>query len=133
MERPERESRHIRRLDSHDTHLQGYLDRFPSLTVSRTFATYVRMRLNATKLRSDLYRILDRVLETGEPAEVERRGRLLRITPVAPSKDLDALPARPDRILGDPDDLVTLGWADEWRAAPPPVRRAGAPRLAKKR
>ena len=30
----------------------------------------------------DIYRILDQVLETGVPAEIERRGKLLKIVPV---------------------------------------------------
>ena len=92
---------------------------------------YVRMRLNATRLRGDLYRILDRVLETGEPAEIERRGRVLRITPMAPAPGVDLLVARPDRIRGDPDDLVGLSWAAAWQSSEPPARpkrRRAAPR-----
>lgn len=30
----------------------------------------------------DIYRILDQVLETGVPVEIERRGKLLKIVPV---------------------------------------------------
>lgn len=80
------------------------------------------MRLNATRLRGDLYKILDRVLETGEPAEIERRGRLLRITAMTTTAGLDQLVSRPERIAGDPDDLVGLGWADSWQPSPPAAR-----------
>jgi hypothetical protein len=38
----------------------------------------------------DIYRILDRVLETGIPAEIERGGKLLRIVPV--ERDEDGFP-----------------------------------------
>ena len=36
-------------------------------------------RLSATRLRADLYRVLDEILENGRPVEIERRGRILRI------------------------------------------------------
>lgn len=35
----------------------------------------------------DIYRILDRVLETGIPAEIERGGKLLKIVPVEREED----------------------------------------------
>ena len=37
--------------------------------------------ISATKLRRNLYDILDSVLDTGIPVEVERNGRRLRIVP----------------------------------------------------
>ena len=49
------------------------------------------MRYSATDLRRDIYRILDRVLETGDAVEVERNGRLLRIVVVAEEAPLDRL------------------------------------------
>jgi hypothetical protein len=36
-------------------------------------------RLTASKLRANIYRVLDQVLETGVPVEIERHGRRLRI------------------------------------------------------
>jgi len=36
-------------------------------------------KLTASRLRADVYRVLDGVLETGVPALVQRRGRMLRI------------------------------------------------------
>ena len=73
------------------------------------------MKITATRLRSELYRILDRVLETGEPVEIERRGRILRIETSVPASKLDRLEAHPEFIVGDPDDLVHLDWSGEWR------------------
>jgi hypothetical protein len=72
-------------------------------------------KLTASRLRADVYRVLDRVIETGVPAEVERRGRLLRIVPVEPVERLKRLPVRPDFIKGDPEALVHLDWSHEWR------------------
>ncbi len=72
------------------------------------------MPLTASKLRTDIYNILDRVLETGVPVEVVRRGRVLRIIPDQPRSKLERLPTL-DYIVGDPDDLVHLDWSGEWR------------------
>lgn len=74
------------------------------------------MTLTVSQFRQDIYRILDRVLETGVPVEVERRGRRLRIVAVDPPGRLDRLVGRPDVIVGDPEDLVHLDWSGEWRA-----------------
>lgn len=71
--------------------------------------------LSASKLRADVYRILDQVLATGKPVEIERRGKRLRITAVATPDVLGALEQHPDAIVGDPDELVHLDWSAEWR------------------
>jgi hypothetical protein len=72
-------------------------------------------KLTASRLRMDVYKVLDRVLETGVPAEVERRGRLLRIVPADTVERLHRLSTRPNFIKGDPEDLVHLDWSREWR------------------
>lgn len=73
------------------------------------------MALTASQLRSDIYRILDQVLTTGIAVEVERRGRLIRISPVeAPSK-LSRLEPHPDYLLVDPEDIVSIDWSAEWK------------------
>jgi len=72
------------------------------------------MAMTASKLRQDIYRLLDQVLETGEPVIVERNGRRLRIiADEAPSR-LGTLVRRPDVVIGDSADLVELDWSDEW-------------------
>lgn len=73
------------------------------------------MKTTASQLRADVYRLLDRVIATGEPIEVERNGRLVRIVAVAPPSLLGGLPRRPDTIVGDPDELVHVDWSSEWR------------------
>ena len=70
--------------------------------------------MTASKLRQDIYRILDRVLETGEPVIVERNGRRIRITADEAPSRLDSLVRRPDVVVGDSEDLVHLDWSDEW-------------------
>lgn len=72
------------------------------------------MVLNPTTLRKNLYRFLDQVLETGEPVEIERKGRRLKIVPVEPVSRIARLEPHPDAITGDPDDLVDIEWSDAW-------------------
>jgi len=38
--------------------------------------------MTASKLRQNIYRALDEVIETGVPLEIERKGKRLRIVPV---------------------------------------------------
>jgi len=73
------------------------------------------MGITASKLRSDIYRLLDEVLETGQALEIERKGRVLQILPKEAGPRLERLPRRQDFIAGDPADLVSLDWSGEWR------------------
>jgi len=72
------------------------------------------MELTASKLRENIYRILDEVLETGEPVSIRRRGKLLRIVPAEPRRRLK-LVSRPDFMKCDPEELVHIDWSSEWR------------------
>ena len=75
------------------------------------------MTLTTSKLREDIYKILDRVIETGEPVEIMRKGRIVKITAegVAASSRLAKLEKR-DCIRGNPEDLVEIDWSQEWTA-----------------
>jgi prevent-host-death family protein len=72
------------------------------------------MAVTATELRQNIYKLLDRVLETGEPLEIERHGRRLRLVPAEFDK-LSLLEPHPDFIVGDPEDLVHMDWSHEWK------------------
>lgn len=72
------------------------------------------MPLTASKLRQDVYRILDDVLATGVPVEIERKGRILRIVPSdAPSK-FDRL-VEHQAMAEPPMEYVSIDWSGEWR------------------
>jgi len=73
------------------------------------------MPLTASKLREDLYRILDQVLATGVPVEIARRGKILKIVPATTPEKLDKLIARPAFLQCAPEDLVSLDWSREWQ------------------
>lgn len=88
--------------------------RYLILTYVRFRARFTFVKLTASKLRQDIYRILDRVLETGRPVQIERRGKKLEIVPVEPKGRLESLEARP-YLKTDPEELVHLDWSGEWR------------------
>jgi Antitoxin Phd_YefM, type II toxin-antitoxin system len=73
------------------------------------------MPITASTLRANIYRLLDQVLETQQPLEIDRKGRTLLIVPKDRTPRLERLPRRDDFIAGDPDDLVSLDWSSEWR------------------
>jgi hypothetical protein len=72
------------------------------------------MPLKASQLRENIYRILDEILETGVPIEIERKGKILRIAPAERRSKLENLKPR-EYLLSDPEELVHLDWSDEWR------------------
>jgi antitoxin (DNA-binding transcriptional repressor) of toxin-antitoxin stability system len=73
------------------------------------------MKVTATKLRQNLYRILDRVAETGETVEIVRGDKVLRIAVASPRKKMKRLVSRKDYLKGDPDEIVHMDWTDQWK------------------
>lgn len=74
----------------------------------------VSERFSVSRLRANLYRLLDRVLETGTPLEVERKGQVLRIVPAENGGGrLANLKPRPAYLNADPESLVHLDWSEE--------------------
>ena len=71
------------------------------------------MAITTSKLRSDIYNLLDKVLATGTQLDVELKGRQLIILPAEKIKKLDKLTPH-NCISGNPDDLVHNDWAEEW-------------------
>jgi len=65
--------------------------------------------------QEDILQLLDKVLSTGEPVEIERKGKRLLISPAEKRRDLDCLEKHPEFIVGNPDDLVHIDWSSEWK------------------
>jgi len=72
------------------------------------------MPVTATALRQDIYRILDQVLETGVPVDIERKGQILHLVADKPRSRLANL-VRRECITGDPEDIVYVDWTEEWK------------------
>jgi hypothetical protein len=71
-------------------------------------------RYTASELRADVYRVLDSVLETGVPVEIERKGRVLKIVEDRPGSKLSKLVRRP-YLQGQPEDIIHIDWSQDWR------------------
>ena len=75
----------------------------------------VRMivRYTASKLREDIYKILDKVLESGNSIEILRKGKTLRIIPDQKSSLFKRVKKR-DWVVGGSEELMNLDWSDTW-------------------
>jgi len=71
------------------------------------------MTYSATRLRQNLYAVLDSILENGQAVEVERHGKILRIMPKERRSIWERLEAH-DIVNGDPEALVSMDWSDSW-------------------
>jgi len=82
------------------------------------------MKTSASKLRSNIYKILDEVLESGQPVEIERNGQILKIVPPgytepkeyksAKSK-FSVLKERKSFYKCDPEELFQNDWLKDWK------------------
>lgn len=70
--------------------------------------------ITPSKLRENIYRILDEILETGNPIEIKRHGQRLKIEPVDSVKKLDNLIKRP-YLKCNADKIVHNDWSKEWK------------------
>ncbi len=73
------------------------------------------MTYTATKLRQNLYNILDSVIDKGIPVEIERKGVILKIVPENPKSKWDRLEPH-HVIIGDPESIVSIDWSKEWNS-----------------
>jgi hypothetical protein len=71
------------------------------------------VRVTASKLRENIYRILDEALETGNPVEVVRKGKVLKIVPEKRPSKLDRVIKRKG-FVGDSDDIIGMDWSKYW-------------------
>jgi prevent-host-death family protein len=69
--------------------------------------------ITVTELRGNIFKLLDGVLRTGAPIEVNKGVKKVRIVPAQVSDKLRNLVSRPDVINGDPEDIVNTTWEKE--------------------
>ena len=74
------------------------------------------MTITASKLRQNIYRLLERVAKTGIPIEIQMKGRRLKIVAEPFAGKLKNLKKRKLFKPGvDPESIVHLDWSGEWR------------------
>lgn len=61
-----------------------------------------------TELRANIYNILEEILRTGVPVEINKGSRRLKIVPVAKVDKFQNLLSRPTVIQGNADDLADI-------------------------
>jgi prevent-host-death family protein len=69
--------------------------------------------ITVTELRGNIYKLLDEVLNTGIPIEINKGGKKLKIMPAKNVDKLQNLVSRPNVIKGNPDELVDISWEKE--------------------
>jgi hypothetical protein len=72
------------------------------------------MILSATKLRQNLYRILDEILDSGIPVQINRKGEILKIVPEKKKSKLERLKEH-KTIIGDPESIIDIDFDGEWK------------------
>lgn len=72
------------------------------------------MVVTPSKLRENLYNLLDAVAEKGELLEISRKGKILRIVPEQRPSRLDKIIAKKITTVGD-DELINTSWENEWK------------------
>ena len=73
------------------------------------------MAISATEFRANIYRLLDQVIETGIPLEIERKGHVVRVVPERTATKLSRLEKREGVMNCDPEELIHLDWSSEWK------------------
>jgi Antitoxin Phd_YefM, type II toxin-antitoxin system len=70
--------------------------------------------ITLTELRADLYKVVDQIIQTGVPVEVQRNGHKIKIILADGSSKLERLTQRTGVMHGDPEDIVHCDWLQEW-------------------
>lgn len=73
------------------------------------------MTITPSKLRENLFKLLDEALEKGETIEVKRKGQVLKIVPPKKQSKLERLQAHDNVVNGDAEELVHMDWSHEWK------------------
>lgn len=78
------------------------------------------MPISVTQLRANIYNIVDEIISTGSPVDIERGGVTLRMMAISGkqasnTKKLDRLISRPDVMVNPPEDYVHIDWSHEWK------------------
>lgn len=70
--------------------------------------------ITPSKLRNNLYNILDQVIQTGEPIEIKRRDKVLKII-IEPSKSKLKNLKKRDVLNCAPEEIIHNDWEKEWK------------------
>ena len=72
------------------------------------------MKLTVTKFRQDIYKYLDKAIDTGIPIELERKGNIIKIIIDNPKSILSNLEPH-NYFTGDYKEIDKIDWIKEWK------------------
>jgi len=72
------------------------------------------MIVNATKFRSNLYRLLDDVIETGNSLKVKKNNNILEVSLKKKPSKIDRL-TKHDCLNCSPESIIHIDWIKEWK------------------
>lgn len=72
------------------------------------------MAISSIEFSSKLEGVLDSVIESGIPVEIEHKGKTIRIVPMAKPRSIDSLIAQDSYLKVDPDEVVRMDWSEFW-------------------
>ena len=70
--------------------------------------------IKPSHLREDIYNLLDRIIETGIPLEIKRKGKILKVMLDKKASKLSNLKKR-DVMSTDPQSYIHLDWSKKWQ------------------
>lgn len=70
--------------------------------------------ITPSTLRGNIYKLLDQVLESGEPLEVNRNGEMLMVVPERRKSRLDRIVPKKITTATD-EELIHPNWEEEWK------------------
>jgi N-acyl-D-aspartate/D-glutamate deacylase len=73
------------------------------------------MQTTPTLFKNDIFNMLDHILETGKPLEINRNGHIFKVVPPKKINKLDRLIAHPDVVVGNSDDIVNIDFTNKKR------------------
>ncbi len=72
------------------------------------------MSISVSELRQKIFSEIDKVIVTGQPLEIRRKGRLLKIVLEEKKTKLSSLVTRKDIVTCSDDELIYNDWLKEW-------------------
>jgi len=73
------------------------------------------MKITISRLRENIYNIIDGVIDSGVPVFIRRKGKTLKITIEGKVDKLENLKGLEKRkiIHGEPDELIHMDWSQK--------------------
>lgn len=73
------------------------------------------MTITVTELRQNIFKEVDKVISTGTPIEIVRKGRKLKLVLDAPQSKLSMLTIRNNIVKCSDEELIHNDWLKEWK------------------